>query len=388
MRRAVRRLCEDFLISPEGRRLSLNEYEIGQQLRLYGETLQQLVNSRLLRSDSRSDTTYYELSHDALVEPVLTARRAQALLFGWVAAATGSILAIALGGLGFIGTLYGLLVLTGYQSAQADVPTIVFFIFLMVCSFVLALILMAIVLRNVRAIQRFRWRALSAPVETQQTIGRKSDLALGRLAVGAGWICLAWAGLAAFVILWGSRVGRASETSEVLYLDFVSVPVFALLGLTGICWGLEALDRYSGSPTKHFKVLGTRPLLRIAAGLMAVFAAVLWGGGLLYLAGANYATKGISPTWIPTRYHAVWQSVFEQGVSGVNTTINIWDTLSQVGGVTGLLFLGLLLLLRGARTPHRVVVSISVVLAVFIFGGSAYSRLESGRCIRSLQCQP
>jgi len=369
VRQAVRRLCEDLLISPEGRRLSVEGHQIRRQLNLSAETLKQLVNVRLLRSDSRSDSTYYELSHDALVEPVLTTSRMRALLFGWLAVVAGSILAVALGGLGLLGILYGLAVITGYQPMQADIPTTVFFVFLLVCSFVLALVLMAIVLRNVRAIQRFRWRALSAPVETQQTIGRKSDLALGRLAVGAGSLCLAWAGLAAFAFLMARVGGRPSETSEVLYLDFASIPVFVLLGLTGIRWGLEALDRYSGSPTKQFKVLGTKPLLRITAGLMAVFAAVLWGGGLLYLVAANYATKGVSPTWIPTRFHSVWQSVFEEGVSGLNTKISIWDTFSQVGGVTGLLFLGLLLLLRGARTSRRVVVSISVVLAVFIFGG-------------------
>jgi hypothetical protein len=369
VRQAVRRLCEDLLISPEGRRLSVEDHQIRRQLNLSAETLQQLVNARLLRSDSRSDSTYYELSHDALVEPVLITSRMRALLFGWLAVVAGSILAIALGSLGLLGIIYGLAVITGYQPMQADVPSTVFFVFLLVCSFVLALILMAIVLRNVRAIQRFRWRALSAPVEPQQTIGRKRDLALGRLAVGAGSICLAWAGIVAFAILMASRVGsRAPENLEVSFLDFASIPVFVLFGLTGIRWGLEALDRYSGSPTKHFKVLGTRPLLRIAAGLMAVFAAVLWGGGLLYLVAANYATKGISPTWVPTRYHALWQSVFEEGVSGFNTKISIWDTVSQVGGVTGLLFLGLLLLLRGARTPRHVVVSISVVLAVFIFG--------------------
>jgi hypothetical protein len=369
VRQAVHRLCEDLLISPEGRRLSVEDHQIRRQLNLSAETLQQLVNIRLLRSDSRSDSTYYELSHDALVEPVLTTSRMRALLFGWLAVVAGSILAIALGGLGLLGIIYGLAVITGYQPMQADVPSTVFFVFLLVCSFVLALILMTIVLRNVRAIQRFRWRALSAPVEPQQTIGRKRDLALGRLAVGAGSICLAWAGIVAFAILLASRFGsRAPENLEVSFLDFASIPVFVLFGLTGIRWGLEALDRYTGSPTKHFKVLGTRRLLRIAAGLMAVFAAILWGGGLLYLVAANYATKGISPTWVPARYHALWQSVFEEGVGGWNTKISIWDTVSQVGGVTGLLFLGLLLLLRGARTPRRVVVSISVVLAVFIFG--------------------
>jgi TPR repeat protein len=366
VRQAVRRLCEDLLISPEGRRLSVEGHQIRRQLNLSAETLQQLVNVRLLRSDSRSDSTYYELSHDALVEPVLVTSRMRALLFGWLTVVAGSILAIALGSSELLGIIYGLEIMTG--SEKADVPTTVFVVFLLVCFLVLALILMAIVLRNVRAIQRFRWRVLSAPVEPQQTIGRQRDLALGRFAVGAGSICFAWAGLLAFGILLGWRERGAAENLEVSLFEFASIPVFVLLGLTGIRWGLEALDRYNGSPVKHFKVLGTRPLLRIAAGLVAVFAAVLWGGGLLYLVAANYATKGMSPTWVPPRYHALWQSAFEQGVTGINTKIAIGDTASQVGGVTGLLFLGLLLLLRGARTPRRIAVSISVVLAVFIFG--------------------
>ena len=74
-RRAVRRLCQEYLISPEGRRLSLEENEIRSQLKLSGETLRQLVANRLLRTENRSDSSYYELSHDALVEPVLATRR-------------------------------------------------------------------------------------------------------------------------------------------------------------------------------------------------------------------------------------------------------------------------------------------------------------------------
>jgi hypothetical protein len=50
-RRAGRRLCEEYLISPEGRRLSLEENELRRQLDLPKETLSQLVASRLLRSE-------------------------------------------------------------------------------------------------------------------------------------------------------------------------------------------------------------------------------------------------------------------------------------------------------------------------------------------------
>ena len=57
-----------------GRRLSLEEMEIRKQLNLSTEILRLLVTRRLLRSENRSDS-YYELSHDALIEPVLATRR-------------------------------------------------------------------------------------------------------------------------------------------------------------------------------------------------------------------------------------------------------------------------------------------------------------------------
>ena len=91
VRRAVRRLCEEFLISPEGRRLSLEEIEIQKQLNLSTEILRLLVTRRLLRSENRSDSIYYELSHDALIEPVLATRRREALLFGWLVLGISSI---------------------------------------------------------------------------------------------------------------------------------------------------------------------------------------------------------------------------------------------------------------------------------------------------------
>ena len=100
-RRAVRRLCQEYLISPEGRRLSLEENEIRSQLKLTGDTLRQLVANRLLRTDSRSDSIYYELSHDALVEPVLATRRKRGLLVGWLGLVLG--LSLFLVGSGFGG---------------------------------------------------------------------------------------------------------------------------------------------------------------------------------------------------------------------------------------------------------------------------------------------
>ncbi len=81
-RRKSRRLCEKYLISSEGRRLSLEENELCQRLNMPRETLGRLVDSRLLRSDSRCESTYYELSHDALVGPILASRRIKAQVIG------------------------------------------------------------------------------------------------------------------------------------------------------------------------------------------------------------------------------------------------------------------------------------------------------------------
>jgi photosystem II stability/assembly factor-like uncharacterized protein len=97
LRSAVRVLCEQYLISPEGRRLSVEERELLRQLKLPRETLSHLVDRRLLRTDRRSDSTYYELSHDALVQPVLASRRVQALVVSWAAVLAGSIICLAAG---------------------------------------------------------------------------------------------------------------------------------------------------------------------------------------------------------------------------------------------------------------------------------------------------
>lgn len=95
LRGAVRVLCEQYLISPEGRRLSVEERELLRQLKLPRETMSQLVERRLLRTDRRSDSTYYELSHDALVQPVLASRRVQAMVVSWAAVLAGTIVCVA-----------------------------------------------------------------------------------------------------------------------------------------------------------------------------------------------------------------------------------------------------------------------------------------------------
>ena len=104
-RRASRRLCEEYLISPEGRRLSLEENELPRQLDLSSETLGRLVASRLLRSESRAESTYYELSHDTLVEPILANRRAKAQVMGMLGIGFGGLVLLICLILALVGTI-------------------------------------------------------------------------------------------------------------------------------------------------------------------------------------------------------------------------------------------------------------------------------------------
>ncbi|MCP4109426.1 MAG: tetratricopeptide repeat protein [Desulfobacteraceae bacterium] len=69
-KRNVVRLCEKGLISVTDRRLSLEEEDIERKFNVSKNDLGELVNKRLLRSEPRVGSTYYELSHDTLVEPI------------------------------------------------------------------------------------------------------------------------------------------------------------------------------------------------------------------------------------------------------------------------------------------------------------------------------
>jgi photosystem II stability/assembly factor-like uncharacterized protein len=130
LRGAVRVLCEQYLISPEGRRLSVEERELLRQLKLPRETLSHLVDRRLLRTDRRSDSTYYELSHDALVQPVLASRRVQAIVFSWAAVLAGSLVCLS-------AVVFILFCAAGMMSGSSNATTtyIVFPIFVVLALF-------------------------------------------------------------------------------------------------------------------------------------------------------------------------------------------------------------------------------------------------------------
>lgn len=84
-RKAARRMFEGALISPHGRRLSIEEQVLKDHFNLPHDVFQHLLDRRLVRTDRRADSTYYELSHDSLVQPILESHRTRAMTIGFLA---------------------------------------------------------------------------------------------------------------------------------------------------------------------------------------------------------------------------------------------------------------------------------------------------------------
>jgi hypothetical protein len=181
-------LCEQYLISPEGRRLSVEERELLRQLKLPRETLNQLVERRLLRTDRRSDSTYYELSHDALVQPVLASRRVQALVVSWAAVLAGSIVCVT--AVAFI-----LLIIFGAAKEANSKPLDYFYYFLFAVLFVfLGAGGLAWFRSGMRRLRRYRRHAPSEFTQSLPTLLPFKDRLLG-------WVMLVTG--SAFVVVWG-----------------------------------------------------------------------------------------------------------------------------------------------------------------------------------------
>ena len=73
-RLAVQRLVEEKLISAE-RRIIAERESIKSELGLTDAHLALLCRERLLREEPRGSSYYYEISHDTLLSPILTARK-------------------------------------------------------------------------------------------------------------------------------------------------------------------------------------------------------------------------------------------------------------------------------------------------------------------------
>ncbi|WP_157890607.1 hypothetical protein [Mycolicibacterium goodii] len=123
--RAARRLCEEHLISPLGRRLSVEVDEIRRQFGLPVAALDHLVSHRLLHAEKRSGGIHYELTHDALVDPVLESRRTRAAVAGTLGIAAG-VLLMCLSAIAFTGI--AVIVIDTWRNRDyyfTDIPTLV-----------------------------------------------------------------------------------------------------------------------------------------------------------------------------------------------------------------------------------------------------------------------
>ncbi|HEY7666039.1 MAG TPA: hypothetical protein VH934_23215 [Xanthobacteraceae bacterium] len=329
VRQAARRLCENYLISPEGRRLSLEENEIKRQLWLPSETLRQLVSSRLLRCDSRADSMYYELSHDALIEPVLATRQARGFLLGSLGVVAGAISWLVTVGLLVIfaallveGVVRMNFAYFGYDSppewtkdANVEWPAFVA-VFLMV--FGMVMFSKIIFSGGLRTIRRYYLRRRQTQL-LEPAMAAQIDLVLGWPAVVGGffWLFVSLVIVLVLFVVLGSYLGAWEHLSgyAMFYergprIDLVALVVAALallsLGIHTIRWGhrrLRPVRRAMGLVQEGAVERRRRVLL---FGYLRIL-----GGGIVMLAGTLFATetliriqcmaysRGTLPDWAP-----------------------------------------------------------------------------------------
>jgi len=66
----IYRMCKEGLLNHQGQRLSLEESELKRIYKVNSETLEDLLDVRLLRKEPRLDSFYYEISHDSIARSV------------------------------------------------------------------------------------------------------------------------------------------------------------------------------------------------------------------------------------------------------------------------------------------------------------------------------
>ena len=313
VRRAVRRLCEQFLISPEGRRLSLEEMEIRKQLNLPTETLHLLVTRRLLRSENRSDSSYYELSHDALIEPVLATRRWKALLFGWLGLGISSIGLTVLS----IGVIYNVI----YAIQQPVTPEWINNLIGMPFLASLGIVLLSLSRRNLRTLWRYRPRTPDELADTLVASQSRMGISYGAIGILMGGYILLLAlflGAALTGNILNAYIGNLAHAdpfsahfrqsiSEIgLGLDtiayIISVPVVLLFGVRLLRWGIRRLLQtpliVRPQPTEVSPRTFAFSDLALIVGPIVLLAAVFLAGTELVKIGCAYHLQAPLPDWV------------------------------------------------------------------------------------------
>ena len=372
VRKAVRRLCESFLISPEGRRLSFEENEIRRQLGLSTETLRYLVSNRLLRCDSRADSIYYELSHDALIEPVLATRQARGILFGSLGVVAGGIswlITLALVIL-FVAFITGGFINKNFASPpdwtkniRLELGSIISVALAIVGMITLSKLSYSGGLRTVRRYFRSEQTELVEPL-----ISSPNRLLLGwsAIVVGGFWFSVSDIFLFLMVALLGSYLGVGPpeffEGKKFFYehgpgLDMGAAGVAALanllLGAAIVNWGYRRVSLRQ--PTGFEQLIavqrGRKALLfgclSIIGGGIAMLAFMFWAIDIFIDVGCMSYMRGGLPNWAPSHWWSVsdkleeCQTMYKKGFSLLNSALNIFICFGLLTFAVNWLFRGI-----------------------------------------------
>ena len=333
-RPVARRLCGELLVSPEGRRLSVEERELQRLLKLPIATLQQLVNTRLLRTDRRSDRTYYELSHDALVDPVLATGRLRGLTLGWIQTVSGYVLLTLAWTFGVVMVLVEI---DDLKKPTEDAAKFVGFLLVMV-----ALVLLgwaAAKMRRSGIYVRKRYGSRQDREAAAQDVSGPSFLArlpgyaeflVGLSALGfASFVCIYLVGMlfgtwypALAAVFGKSKFGSPAS----LCIQMFGWLTMAVFGALCVRESLRRLDGFKAKPTRLAQTLA--PATRRSLGYGQCAAGILIGGWVtfssLVMGHCAFVSHGKLPVWLTAK---VIRDVFANQCSDIGSNVTAEDIL-------------------------------------------------------------
>lgn len=362
-RRAARRMCAHLLISVEGRRLSVEERELCRHSRMNLDDLRQMVERRLLRTDRRSDRTYYELGHDALVQPVLANRRTQAFILYSSAIFGGSTLSVTMA------IMVIVLMATMVKSASSD-DRIFFPIFAIICLIVGAVGVMWLRV-GFRSRTRYAEHDASESAELPaKRFGRLKRLVGWAILVIAPPLIITWVivgicflTLAFFAALRHGVLppqlsllskGAATQWAKMhhhpvvdvvwMFLEYVGVVILGMLMYRQagrMLWPASSTSRMKGAAgraTRRIPAL-IPPALRALAGTVGLFAGVL---GFFTMHTCSASWHGVMAPWMQ------WPMMTDQMMDACST-IRMHSWFFDWDGITLFAFFLSIAILSGAE---------------------------------------
>jgi photosystem II stability/assembly factor-like uncharacterized protein len=361
-RRAARRMCSHLLISVEGRRLSVEERELCRHSRMSLDDLRQLVERRLLRTDRRSDRTYYELGHDALVQPVLASRRTQAFILYSSAIFGGSTVTVAMA----IMMIVLIAILAGKHASDALVYVPIFSVICLIVGAVGIAWLRA----GIRGRTRYGEHDASESAELPATrFGRLKRLVGWAIFVSAPPLIITWAVLGiCFLTLacaaalrqgvlppqlsWLSK-GAASQWANMhhhpavdvvwMFLEYATVVILGLLMYRQagrMLWPASSTSRVKGAAVRASMRSPALLLsaLRTLAGAVGLLAGIL---GFLTMHTCSASWHGVMAPWMQ------WPMMSDQMMDACST-IRMHSWFFDWDGITLFMFFLAIVILSAA----------------------------------------